>query len=103
MRRAVIVGCGPRGADHAEAYRHLTSAQVAACCDPHPEKRAAMAQRFGLRAYPDAEAMISVERPDLVHLATGPSTRVGLLSLVDRLGVPLCTTEKPLCTTRAIV
>lgn len=98
MRRAVVVGCGPRGMDHIEAYRHIAAARVTACCDPHPEKREAATLRFGLRSYEDAATMISAESPDLVHLATGPSTRVGLLSLVDQLGVPLCTTEKPVCT-----
>src|SRR5208283_1248766 len=96
-RRAVVVWCGNRGADHLEAYRQLGEARVTACCDSHASKRDAFAQRYGIRAYADVEAMIAAETPDLVHLATGPTTRVALLSLVDRLGVPLCTTEKPLC------
>ena len=42
--------------------------------------------------------MIRTERPDIVHLVTWPDTRLELMTLVSDLGVPLCTTEKPLAT-----
>lgn len=96
--RAAIIGCGARAADHANAYQRLPEARLVACCGPTPKRREEFAAKFGITAYADAEEMIRKEKPDIVHLTTPPWARVELLTLVDAMGVPLCTTEKPLAT-----
>ncbi len=96
--RAAIVGCGSRAPAHIEAYAHIDNAEVVACCAPGSARRDPLAAKYHLRAYADARKMIESERPDIVHLVTWPDTRVELMSLVAELGVPLCTTEKPLAT-----
>lgn len=96
--RAVVVGCGGRAPAHIEAYRDIPNVEVVACSAPSPVRREPLAEKYGLRAYASAEEMIRAEHPDIVHLVTWPDTRVELLTLVNNLEVPLCTTEKPLAT-----
>jgi predicted dehydrogenase len=96
--RAAIVGCGHRAAAHIEAYHHIPNAEIVACCAPSPRRRDPLADKYGLRAYADPAEMIRGEQPDIVHLVTWPDTRVPLMTLVADLGVPLCTTEKPVST-----
>jgi predicted dehydrogenase len=71
---------------------------MVACCDRNAAKSKSLADRFGLRAYSDAGAMLAAEAPDLVHVATPPAARVELLELVSQAGIPACTVEKPLAT-----
>jgi predicted dehydrogenase len=94
--RAVIVGCGRRARMHALAYKHVAGGHLVACCDHDAGRAAALAGEVGLASYTDAEHMIRVERPDLVHLVTMPDTRVELMTLVSDLGVPACLVEKPI-------
>jgi predicted dehydrogenase len=96
--KSVIIGCGARAAAHIEAYRQIKNADLVACCDHHREKREQRAAEFKIRAYDNPREMIAKEKPDMVHLATGPYSRVELMTLVSEAKVPLCTTEKPLAT-----
>ena len=96
--RAAIVGCGGRSRPHVQAYERIDNAEVVACCDLTPARREKLAAEFGITAYADAAEMIRAEKPDIVHLATWPATRVELMTLVSDLGVGLCTVEKPIAT-----
>jgi predicted dehydrogenase len=57
---------------------------------------AGFAQEFGIKGYTDAAGMIRMEKPDLVQIATPPTARVELMTLVHELGVPACIVEKPI-------
>ncbi len=94
--RVAIIGCGGRAADHIKAYRHINNARVTACCAPSSTRREPLAKKYGLTPYSSAEEMICREKPDMVHIVTWPDVRLEIMALVDRLRVPLCTTEKPL-------
>lgn len=94
--RVALIGCGARAPAHIRAYERIPEAHVVACCAPGERRRTELAGRFGLRAYAEPAEMICQENPDMVHIITPPWTRVELLTLVSDLGVPLCTTEKPL-------
>jgi predicted dehydrogenase len=94
--KAGVIGCGARGKAHIEAYRLIPQAKVAACCDVIEEKADALARRFGLKAYQDAEAMLREQKLDLLHITTPPDVRLDLLSLASEHGIPACTVEKPL-------
>ena len=94
--KAALIGCGSRAPAHIEAYDLLDDAEVVACCAPGPTHRDPLAAKYELRAYDSAAKMIEVEKPDIVHIITWPDTRVELMKLVSELGVPLCTTEKPI-------
>ncbi len=68
------------------------------CSDKVVEPSEKLGAEFGIKPYTDIAEMVEAERPDIVHLATWPDTRVELMSLVAELGVPLCTVEKPIAT-----
>ncbi len=94
--KVALIGCGRRAPDHLEPYRFLPNARVVACSSRSDEAREAFASHHHLRAYRDPREMILKEKPDLVHIITGPEARVSLLSLVSDLNVPMATVEKPL-------
>jgi predicted dehydrogenase len=94
--RVATIGCGNRSRAHLRADQFIDGAQLVACCDPITERRENLAAEFGLRAYADAQRMLEVEKPDLVHLVTQPALRVELMTIVSDMGVPLSTVEKPI-------
>lgn len=99
-RIAAIIGCNSRVDPHVLAYRHIDPqrARIVACCDIVAERTEQAASRHGLEAFTDAGAMLEQIRPDLVHVATGPTGRHELLRQVAEAGVPACTVEKPVAT-----
>jgi len=95
--KAAVIGCGGRGPAHIEAYQHIDNAEVVACCDLLTEQADKRATAYGIKAYTDAAGMIRAERPDIVHVVFPPGdTRVAVMQQIAELGVPMCTTEKPL-------
>ncbi|NLG25059.1 MAG: Gfo/Idh/MocA family oxidoreductase, partial [Clostridiales bacterium] len=44
-----------------------------------------------------ADEMLAREKLDIVHIITPPDVRLSLMRAVSEAGVPLCTTEKPIC------
>jgi predicted dehydrogenase len=96
--RVAIIGCGNRSRAHIRADQLIDGVQLVACCDPITERCEDLAADFGLRAYANADRMLEIEKPDLVHLVTQPALRVELMTSVSDTGVPLCTVEKPIAT-----
>lgn len=96
--RSAIIGCGGRARMHALAYDYVSFGNLVACCDLDPDRARSFGKEFDLPVYTGAKEMIRQEKPDLIHLVTAPSTRVGLMSLVDEMGVPACIVEKPVAT-----
>ena len=94
--RAAIIGCGGRAKMHALAYDVITRGELVACCDIDAERREAFAGQFGIAGYADAAEMVRAEQPDLVQIVTPPTARVGLMRLMNELGVPGCIVEKPI-------
>ena len=96
--KCAILGCGPRSKGHAEAYGHITRGRVVACCDLDPERLVAYGDAFGIPArYADLDEMLEVERPDVVHVVTPPTLRVGLMTRLAEAGVAGVIVEKPIC------
>jgi predicted dehydrogenase len=95
--RAVLVGCGPRGSAHAEAYRHVRSASLVACCDLDRGRleSVATAKDIPLRFSSVAEMMQAVQ-PDLVQIATPPTGRRRLVRQVLEHRPRAILLEKPL-------
>lgn len=94
--RSAVLGCGPRAYAHARAYKLITRGKLVACCDLDAERRTKFANEFGIPGYADAVDMIQKEKPDLVHVVTPPSLRVGLMTMISDQGVPACIVEKPI-------
>jgi len=93
-----MLGCGGRANGHAKAYELVTRGELAAICDLDEEKLNAFGEMYGVASrYTDLAEMLEQEKPDLVHIVTPPTLRVGLMTQVSEAGVPACIVEKPIC------
>jgi predicted dehydrogenase len=96
--RCAFLGCGPRAAGHAQAYRRIRRGTPVACCDLDRARLDAFADRFNIpQRYIDLDEMLRQARPDVVHLVTRPNLRVELMTRLSDAGVPAVIVEKPIC------
>lgn len=96
--RAVLVGCGPRGEQHARGLlANPDRFTLVAICDLEPTRLASLATRLGIRnTYSDADTMLASERPDVLCFATMPHIRWPLVELGLKHGVKAIALEKPM-------
>ena len=97
-RRTAILGCGPRAADHAAAYRSLVAGgRLVACCDMDAQRLEAFAAKFGIeQRFGDLAQMLRAVRPDLLHVVAAPPFRPALLEVILGERPPAVLVEKPL-------
>lgn len=96
--RCAFLGCGPRARGHAEAYRQITRGKLVALCDMNAERLNGFGDTYGVAArYTDLDEMLAREKPNLVHLVTPPTLRVGLMTRLAEAGVAGVIVEKPVC------
>jgi predicted dehydrogenase len=90
-----IVGAGAIAQAYALAFANNPLAEVVAVADERPEASAALAAKFGCKAFASHAAMVADSSLDAVLVCTPPSTHPDIcVDLLER-GVPvLC--EKPL-------
>ena len=80
------------------AYAHVTRGWAAACCDSDQDRLQAYGEEFAIPArYADLDQMLAKEKPDVVHVVTPPTLRVGLMTRLAEAGVPGVIVEKPVC------
>jgi len=73
--KSVVIGCGAIAREHLTALGELKSVEVAAVCDLSAARAEAAAERFGVaKWYSSHEELLAEIRPDLVHIATPPSS-----------------------------
>ena len=65
-----IIGCGKVGDFHAKAFEALENSEFPAVCDNNIERARAFADRYGVKAYDDIEAMIRECGLDVVSICT---------------------------------
>jgi predicted dehydrogenase len=97
-----IVGCGKIADGHAQAIRRTRGlGELVAACDVEPLMAEQFALRMGVRSrYSDFDRMLVSERPDVVHIATPPSSHVELaMRAMDAGAHVFC--EKPLAVNHA--
>lgn len=94
--KGAIIGCGAIAREHLTALEELESVEVAAVCDLSAARAQAAAERFGVaKWYLSHEELLSEIRPDLVHIATPPSSHFEIARNCLDAGVNvLC--EKPI-------
>lgn len=102
--RTVVLGAGPRGRAHIEAF--LTNAgrfELTAVCDRDADRMAASLADLGIArpVYTDAAAMLDRERPEVFCFATQPEDRLELVRLGIAAGVRAIAYEKPMALTLA--
>lgn len=99
--KVAIVGCGKIAEGHAEAIkRSKGKGTLIAACDLEKVIAEQFAVRMGVPSfYDDFERMMAVERPDVVHITTPPSSHVHLATRSMDLGAHTLV-EKPLAMDR---
>ncbi len=70
MRKAVVIGCGGAGTNHAVGYSKLPGVQLVGAADIDLSKAQALTAKVGGKAYASFEELILTERPDLVSVCT---------------------------------
>lgn len=96
--RAVVIGLGAMGMNHARVYAEIEGVELAAVADPAPERRRLAARPplgGAVHTYADYREMLAVEQLDLVSVAvpTGLHREVALASLERRVATLV---EKPI-------
>ena len=101
--RVAIVGCGPRGRSHAEAFlEHADRFDLVALCDMDDERLQEAATELNVAAaYADADPMLAEHKPDVLCFCTLPPIRMPLVELGVKQGVKAIAYEKPMATTLA--
>ena len=75
MLRVAIVGCGKIADQHVLAIQRIAGSRVVAVCDREPLMAQQLAERFAIEGcFADVGEMLSVARPDVVHVTTPPQS-----------------------------
>ena len=89
-----IVGCGGISRTHIGAVREISDARIISVADCIPERAQAAAEQCGAKAYTSLEAMLSGEKPDILHICTPHCLHVSMAVYAMEHGIDvLC--EKP--------
>lgn len=79
MLRIAIIGCGKIADQHVLAIARIPDTQVVAVCDREVLMARQLGERFGVTGcFSDAEEMLRVARPDVVHITTPPQSHFAL-------------------------
>jgi predicted dehydrogenase len=93
--RAGVIGAGVFGGYHAAKYADFDGVELAAVLDPHPDRAAALAGKFGGTAFAGIQDFLAAV--DVVSIAA-PAVRHGALALAAlKAGKPTYV-EKPIAT-----
>jgi len=68
--RAVVVGCGPIGAIHAEVIHSHPAAELVGVCAPTPTRRESLAAKHGTKAFSSLDEALQQCSPDCVFVAS---------------------------------
>jgi UDP-N-acetylglucosamine 3-dehydrogenase len=98
--RAVILGCGGRGREHAKGYAAAPNAEIVACADAVAENAQALAEKHGgATIYEDYRRLLEEQRPDVVSICTWPHLHREMVEASVAAGVKAIHCEKPMAPT----
>lgn len=99
--RTAIVGCGKVAHLHATALQALTASEfVAVCGGARPERRAAFAQKYGVKAYATIDELIAAGAADMIVVASPHPAHADSAVKAGRAGLHVLV-EKPLASSLA--
>lgn len=82
MLRVGIVGCGKIADSHATAMQRIPECEIVGVCDSEPLMARQLWERFPVKRYfSDLTELLSVARPDVVHITTPPASHFDLAKL----------------------
>ncbi len=93
--KVALVGAGGWGYQHARVFSARDDVELCAVAGRSEARARARAEQFGMRSYLDIDAMLAVEKPDLVSLCLPNMAHFTPTLKVIRAGYPLLV-EKPL-------
>ena len=96
--KAAVIGVGSMGRHHARVYTELAQTTLVAVADAAPETGQNIAAKYGATAYPDYEAMLVQEKPDIVTVAVPTRYHREVAGRAMELGAHVLV-EKPIAAT----
>jgi len=87
MLRVAIIGCGKIADQHVLAIRRIAECTLVAVCDRELLMAKQLGERFGVPdCFFDAQQMLGIARPDVVHITTPPQSHFSLARECLELG-----------------
>jgi predicted dehydrogenase len=97
MLTAAVIGCGPRGLEHARAFLALDGIALVGAAELNRDRREAAAAELRVAVYATASALLAQSLPEIVVLATPLAGRKPLADEVVRCpGVRALVVETPM-------
>jgi D-apiose dehydrogenase len=95
--KLATLGAGYFSRFHHRAWLRMPEVSIVAIADAAPERREAFATEFGIPAtFADATTMLDAVRPDILDIATPPSSHLDAIRAAARHGVHVMC-QKPFC------
>ena len=95
--RVAIVGCGGISNAHGNAWRNLPEIEIVGACDEKFESLARFATEYKVQnTYNDLRQMLEKQEPDVLVVATWPSSHLKNVLEAVRCGVKGILVEKPI-------
>ena len=95
--RVAIVGCGGISHAHGNAWRNLSEIEIVGACDEKFESLARFATEYNVQnTYNDLRQMLEKQEPDVLVVATWPSSHLKNVLEAVRCGVKGILVEKPI-------
>jgi UDP-N-acetylglucosamine 3-dehydrogenase len=98
--RAVVIGVGAMGYNHARVYAELDEVELVAVADLNQSLAEQVAERFGVHAYGNYLAMLEQEKPDLASVVVPTRDHSKVACAAIQRGVNVLV-EKPIASTLA--
>lgn len=95
MLRVAIVGCGKIADSHMSQIQRVRGCEVVGVSDHEPLMAQQLSERFGVKSYfTDVGELLTVARPDVVHVTTSPQSHFDIAKLCLEAGCHVYV-EKP--------
>jgi predicted dehydrogenase len=96
--RVAVVGAGYFSQFHLAGWNAIPIVEVVGLCDVDKAKAESMAKRYGVaRVFDNVEQLLDTTTPDLVDIATAPTSHAAILDATLERRIPaIC--QKPFCT-----
>ncbi|PTL36661.1 hypothetical protein CLG94_02980 [Candidatus Methylomirabilis limnetica] len=102
MLSAAVIGCGPRGIEHACALKSVIGLELVAVVDQSAPALRTAIDSLGVPGYLDVKELVERHRPDIVICATPARGRADLvMQLAPFPGIRAIVVEKPMAVTLA--
>lgn len=95
--RVAIVGCGGISIAHGNAWRHVPEIEIVGACDEKFEALSRFATEYNVdNTYNDLRQMLEKQNPDILVIATWPSSHLKNVLEAVRCGIKGILVEKPI-------